>query len=555
MAILANRHWAGMLACALAPIAGGCEAPTASGDDVFVSVEADGKPIRADAVLVRGNRVVVAARAWRRIGERDSTEMPNATIDWRSSSPTDAIVAAIDHHAAEVTGVRSTPTPIEITATAVGFEGSRAGRVSLRVAEILEVDSVRPRQVRFGQRLTAFGVGVDAIGFATLGGGQLFPDTASFKGLRGGLGRIEFWVPPPASSSPLLAVGPGVFVAAPESTLVDGRDIYEPNDSTPWIIDLDGPPPVPGNPAIRLINPALAFEDLRLDSVAYDWYRFTTAQPNRAYTFIIDPPGGGGGNRTVMASPNLASGPSDRWNWAVGPGRQVCKNVDIFPRSAPQDRLIFAFKRLLSGGIDLVSEYLIEGPYSLVVLEGYFTVRADVGADRFEENDACDFADQNFADSRLRIDLTTPFADTLTIDNPGDVDWFRIRVPGPGPRVLSVRIDAPGPIANPVVPVDKADLGLFVFAVGPPIQLVSAQQKREDNAEALGITIPPGDYYLMVMDQGGAPSRYALCASVTGQCTLPPVAAVPPALVRWPGLERLAPRQGGRGRRGPGGAR
>jgi hypothetical protein len=415
------------------------------------------------------------------------------------------------------------------------------------VAEILEVDSVRPREVRFGQQVTVFGVGIDGVGFATLGAAQLLPDTASFAGVRGGLGRMKFWVPPPAASGHLLAVGPGVFVSAADSTLIDARDIYEPNDSTPWVIDLDGPPPLPGSPAFRVVNPALAFEDLRLDSVGYDWYRFVTGDPNRAYTFIIDPPGGGGGSRAVMASPNLASGPSDRWDWAFGSGRQVCKQAHLFPRSAPQDRLIFAFKRLLGSSIDLVAEYAIQGPYTLIVLEGYFTLRPDVPPDRFEENDVCDYADQNFADPRLRIDLGTPFADTLTIDNPGDVDWLRIRVPGSGPQTLSVRVDAPKPVTN-LTAAGGADLGLFVFTVGPPPQLISAQQKRDDNAETASLTVPPGDYYLMVVDQGGAPTRYAICATVTVQCSLPPVAPLPPSASRWPAIapqKRLARRPAG----------
>jgi hypothetical protein len=147
--------------------------------------------------------------------------------------------------------------------------------------------------------------------------------------------------------------------------------------------------------------------------------------------------------------------------------------------------------------------------------------------------------------------LTAPFSDTLTIDNPGDVDWFRIRVPGPGPQALSVRVDAPDPIGSVAAPANAADLGLFVFAVGPPLQLIGAQQKRADNAETLGVTVPPGDYYLMVMDQGGAPSRYALCASVTVQCALPPVAALPPAMLSWPALPDASPSPAARRPRSP----
>jgi hypothetical protein len=514
----------------------GCEALTDHSAAVFVTVEAAGKPFRAGggAVLVRGNRMGVTARAWRRTGSADSVEVPNVEIRWSSSSTADATVLPLDNRSAEITGIRSTAVPVEITAVAIGFQEAVPGITDVRIADLLEVDSIRPRQVRFGQQVTLYGVGIDAIGFATLGGGQLIADTATFQGHRGGLGRMRFWVPPPSTSGQVLAVGPGVFVAAPESTVVESRDLYEPNDSTPWVIRLDGPDPRPGQPALRVFNPALAFEALRTDTVGYDWYRFTTATSATPYTIVVDPPGGGGGNRTLIGSANNQAGPPRQWNWATGPGLQICKGTAFSPRSVPQDQLIFAFKRLPAGAIDLFIEYLIAGPYALAVIQGYLTVDPSIGPDRFEENDICDLADQNFGVAGLRIDLTTPFADTLTIDNPGDTDWFRFRVPGPGPQKVTVKAGAP----NKVVPVDfkadLADLGVFLLTTGPTVQVIAAQQTRNQNNEAITMDLPAGEYYLVVIDQGGAPTRYGLCLALGSSCLVPAVAGSPAATAtRW----------------------
>ncbi|MFN0180554.1 MAG: hypothetical protein ACKVZ0_17270 [Gemmatimonadales bacterium] len=514
----------GLLAIGLSAV--GCNPPTERDDAVFLTLEVGGKAYRDGQVLIRGNRLTLTARAWRRTGDRDSVEAPNVAVEWRSSRPADATVAASAHRAAEVTGIRASDQPVVITAVAIGFEAAAPAVAPLRIADILEVDSIRPRQVKYGQQLTVFGVGVDQIGLATLAGGQLLGDTTTFQGNRGGVGRAKFWVPPPAGSDRLLAIGPGVFVASDDSVHVLPQDIYEPNDASPWILPLDLLRPIPSNPFLRVANPALAFEDLRSDTLGYDWYRFTTDSATEAFTFVIDPPGSGGGSRTMMGSPNQQSGPPNRWNWLVSAGQLTCRGASIFPRSAPQNQHIFAFKRLVSSGIDLVSEYQVEGAVTMVVVRGYLTQRADVGPDRFEENDICDFADLNFANPSLRIDLQSPFADTLTFDNPGDVDWFRVRVPGAGNQPLSIRAFSPAAIPQNFQ-ADFTDLGLFVLTAGPTPQLVAAAQKRDDSQEDLAIVVPPGDYYVVAMDQGGAPARYGLCVAVGATCTIPAVAAIP----------------------------
>ena len=61
-----------------------------------------------------------------------------------------------------------------------------------------------------------------------------------------------------------------------------------------------------------------------------------------------------------------------------------------------------------------------------------------IGPDRFEENDYCLAADLNAADLTRRIDPHAPFVETLTIDNPYEVDWYRFTVPAA--QLLTVRV-------------------------------------------------------------------------------------------------------------------
>jgi hypothetical protein len=525
--------------------AAGCEVSTSEMPEVFVTVQADAAPASSNVVLRQGDRMTVTARAWQRRGG-DSVEVPNVAITWVSRDPSSALVTSVENRSAEVTGIRADPTPVEIEATAAGFQAAAPGVVAIRIADVLEIDSVRPLRVRFGEQITVFGVGIGGLLVANLGEATLLPDTASFQGDPSGVGSMRFWVPPPATSGHLFAIGPGVFLSAADSTSVDQFDLYEPNDSTPWLLRLDRPGPFPGSPAFRIANPALAFERLRQDTVGYDWYRLINGQPNTPYTIVVNPPGQGGGNRTILGSSNNPTGPPTHFTWAIGNGFHACKGVGFAPRATPADQLVFALARLPAATVDLISEYLIEGVYSMAVVQGYLTVDPKIGPDRFEENDLCDFADQNFATGPLRIDLTSPFADTLTIDNPYEVDWFRFRVPGPGPRLVTARVSAPASAVPAGTGRGETDLGLFLFTAPIPSLLRGVQSKLESDEE-LAMMLPAGDYYLAVFDQGGAPSRYGVCLAADLGCSPPPVLAGPAAIRSLIPVE--APNAGSRGRR------
>ena len=74
---------------------------------------------------------------------------------------------------------------------------------------------------------------------------------------------------------------------------------------------------------------------------------------------------------------------------------------------------------------------------------------------------------------------------------------------------------------------DYTDLGLFLLTTGPTVQVLAAAQKRDDSEEELNLPVPPGDYYVLVMDQGGASARYGICMAIGSICAVPAVAPVP----------------------------
>jgi hypothetical protein len=153
------------------------------------------------------------------------------------------------------------------------------------------------------------------------------------------------------------------------------------------------------------------------------------------------------------------------------------------------------------------------------VVNGYLTSNPAIGADRFEENDNCEFADRNFAAPATRVDLATPFSDSLSIDNPHDIDWIQFRVPGVGPQPLTFRTAPPAAMSA----AEAGDIDLYVLgiqAAGSPVDTVVAS-RADGSSESLTVLLDPGDYYMVVTDFAGTPTRYSLCAAVGNSCSLP----------------------------------
>ncbi|HEX7337593.1 MAG TPA: hypothetical protein VF252_10335 [Gemmatimonadales bacterium] len=503
-----------------------CSDSTEALDQAYVTISSP------SPVVLRGDQIELTARLWARTSPGDSVEVRNAELIWSSDDPTLATITAKDNNTTIATGVNS--GTVQIRAVATGFQGAAAASYALRVSDPLEIDSIRPAVVRYGEKVTMYGVGVNSLFFATLQGATLLPDTFSVAAGAGGIGQFSFWVPPPATSGQVLVLSPGQIVFAPESTTVIEEDLYEPNSSAPQTIDLSVGP-FPTLPAVRYYNPALAFEDLgRNDTLGVDWYRLTGITAGSDLSLIFMAPTFRNAHLTFLgASVNDADSVSAP-GWTIGSGLYYCKDHAFKVEEQPAESLIVALKNVPAGSMDFVSLFVLSGRYGLAVVDGYITSNPAIGFDRFEENDNCEYADRNFANPATLVDLASPFSEALTIDNAHDVDWIRFRVPGVIPQLVTFKTAPPtGVNGNKAGDVDLYVLGIPI--AGSPLDVRGSSRTQGSN-ESLTLTLDPGEYYMVVTDFAGNPARYSLCAAVGTTCTMPTgfTIATQPAMSRAP---------------------
>lgn len=483
-------------------------------------------------VVLRGDQIELTAKLWARPAPGDSVEVRNAELIWSSDDPTLATITAKDNNTTIATGVNS--GTVQIRAVATGFQGAAAATYALRVSDPLEIDSIRPSVVRYGEKVTMYGVGVNSLFFATLQGATLLPDTFSVTAGAGGIGQLSFWVPPPATSGQVLVLSPGQIVLAPESTMVVEEDLYEPNSTAPQTIDLSAGP-FAALPAVRYYNPALAFEELgRDDTLGVDWYRLTGITAGSDLTLMFMAPTFRNAHLTFLGATVNAADSVSVPGWTIGSGLYYCKDHAFTVDEQPAESLIVALKNVPAGSMDFISLFVLSGRYGFAVVDGYVTSDPAIGFDRFEENDNCEFADRNFADPATMVDLASPFSEALTIDNAHDVDWIRFRVPGVLPQLVTFRTAPPAGVTG-----NKAgDVDLYVLGVpvaGSPLD-VRGSSKKKGSAESLTLTLDPGEYYMVVTDFDGRAATYSLCAAVGTTCTMPMgfTVATQPAMSRSP---------------------
>ena len=325
-----------------------CSFPEDQSPKVFVLIEAP------HTFLLRGEVLRVHARAVRVVGS-DTVGVPNVVFDWSSAKPTLATVRRDTGSSATVTGVNSGTA--DIVARAANFDKAGEGDLTIRVANPLEIDSVRPRIAKYGEVLRVYGIGVDSIFLSSLG-----------------------WVPPPATSANLFYLGAGVFGFADSVTKVVPRDIFEPHDTIPSKIDLDLGGPWPQLPFILFANPALAFEETPRATSGADWFDFTTTDTVSDYTLFIDFPLSGDttGVRTFILD-------SLRYSTALGGyvGRDSadfigsdflrCKGQAFSPALAPRESTVVALRGLPSHSMHVLTSFSAARPqrYGLTVIKGY----------------------------------------------------------------------------------------------------------------------------------------------------------------------------------------
>jgi len=490
-----------------------CAFPTDKSDKVLVTLEGPSQ------VVFRGQEMSVHARAWRVIGP-DTQPITNVAFAFGTGSSTTATVQNDGGGYATVTGVNS--GMVDITARAISFEQAPEGSLFLRVSNPLEVDSVRPTLVRFGDTITVYGVGVDSIFIAFLANATQFDyplpgilPTRTRDSL--GFSTATFWVTPPARTDKLSFIGPGVFGNAPDTTKVLPFDVLEPNETAPHTINLDAPPRFPPIPQIKFLNPALAFEATKRDSVGVDWYRFTQTTA-RDLTIILSAPEVRGTFSTFLSDslafvpgtpPSYTIGPTA---WTLGPGSHACKGFAFEPAETQPESTIVALRGMPPGRLHALALYSQPGRYGLAVFEGYITSDPTVPRDAHEEDDFCDAADAR------GLAVTLPggsFRDTLTIDNPHDIDWIRFRVTG-----LATAVTIQIASVTSAAAADSSDVDLFLLTVpGGGASSTLDILNRSDAAgstETMTTLLGAGDYYLVAVDYQGVPVAYDVCISAGG---------------------------------------
>lgn len=492
-----------------------CFVPTDDSDSLVVTV------VSPASTLIRGTTLRVRAEAWHRTAEGSGAEAATASFRFSSDSQSIATVENQPDGSAIVTGVNTGRTVIR--ATPVDYRNAEPGLLVLRVTNTVEIDSVVPDTVRYGDQLVVYGVGLDRIARVSLGEVNLIPDSAGIAAQRGGEGQARFWVPYPATTGRVLAVAAEGFSApAARSTVVVPASTFATPDGSAALVGLDGSADQPGG--VLFANPALVF--LPQDSIG-PYFRFTRSDTTRAMSIVIstsEPVVQSLQPFVAPATGNAAFVASDLPPWSIGLDRQYCKRallitapgLDFGSRPAT---LVRAFAGLPAAALDMVVQGGSPGRYGIEVVDGYLTGDPRIAPDRLEENDYCAGAD----DPAKRLVLTEPRAERLTIDNPYEVDWIRFTVPGDPdvPELLTIRT-----AARPLSATDASDLALHVTPIDSFLgeETVSdwiAEADVPGSEEILTFEAVPGDYYLAVTDGAGVVTPYSLCMALGNTCTVP----------------------------------
>ena len=492
----------------------------------------------------------------------DGDAVPNGEVRLTSANP---LVVSVDTSGLLVALDSGVTT---LTATALRFAGTPPVERTVRVHARLEIDSIRPVEVRFGDTLRVFGAGLnpDKLFAVTLGETALSVAgfTPADPAAPDRFGVLSLWVAPPARTSGgiivLSALGGVVF---PQDIRVSPFDRYEPNDSAPSSL---------GTLTDLFVNPALAFEARgRGDGrVPADWYRFTTTAPG---DWTVEIGTTNVGRRVAVFVADTARWDGVAWDfglglyevaddqWMVGTGVNVCQGrllyfafgadtAFISPLQFQGSGAIVALRNLPAGTYEVGAVYLGDGftawdgvgkrttlaalvnrdsiaqafalPSTVRITPSYRSVLAPDGA---EENDYCDLA----------TPVTVPGSQSgLTIDNPHDVDWYRFTLAAP--QALQFVVSAQD---------TTADLDIWVVRDVLPDTLV-----LEDLAFGPGRTdatsgriLRPGDYYLVVTDFIGVPTAYTLSGGTPVPGPNAVAASSPAAAVKLDLLRRALDRR------------
>lgn len=508
-----NAFHAALVLLSVLPLA--CGFPTDQSDEVFVTIESP------TTVVVRGGTLVLRGAVWQqRAGAQ--VRAAGASLEWTSDKPSVASVVPREDGSALLTGINS--GTVKVQATARDYQGARPAALDIRVANTVEIDSVRPTAVRYGEQVTLYGVGLGRIAQVALGETSLIPDSASFSGDPNGLGRQRFWVPYPAVSGRVLATATEGFSApAAQPTEVIPRTVFFSSDSSPATIRLDNSAATGG---VLFHNPALAVTA----EGGGNRFHFVLADTTRPVTIVVSTTPPVITSMVPTLSPPLPLGADG--SWSTGTATQRCgpavvtASTGLDFKSNPAT-LVRSLQRTPSEGLLLEVDGASPGRFAVTVMDGFRAADPRIQPDRFEENDSCVAADSNSRNPATRIELPAGLADTLTIDQGYEMDWFRFTVPheNPGHPFVLALVTA-RTVSRPFGAADSSNLGLALASDGlragvdpshPEVEWL-AESHTPGSSERVSAELLPGDYYLVVSDEAGVPTRYGVCIAIGNDC-------------------------------------
>lgn len=510
----------------LALAAGSCAAPDDVSDQYRVDLQLGSN------LVYRGEGTYARAILLHIVGT-DTTEVPNAVFTWEPNGPVE--IQSYPDGYANIDGIARGTAYVYVFAAAYG--GDDGDEEQVRVADQVELDTVTPDTVAWGGRLTLYGVRVGNPNDVSvkLNGVTLIPDTLSLTGEPDQVQTMSYFVPGGAGSGILQLTGFGLLATDSTPITVLGHELYEPNGTAPTVLGLDtlqpyparDDPPTPGHPEIRFFDPALLYEAPAPGDSTVDWYRFTsTTESGGPWTFVFRSPaiplrGAFGVPATLQSGVPVFGAGAYGFDFDNHKLLSRCRGTRFeFPERSgfPSDSIVLSVQSLPPGGMDFVELTKDAGAYTLGVYAGFRAPPNPVSTnaitpDRFEDNDFCEQADANFLVGGLAIDLgLAAFSDTLTIDTPNEIDWIRFHVASPGN--LAIR-------TAPRSGFPDAALSLYLYKQSD-LSPVDSTTGGAGSDETLTRGISAGDYYLVVVNTDGTPTRYGLCIAEGASCTEPP---------------------------------
>lgn len=509
----------------LALAAGDCSAPEDRSQEYFV------RPDQVYTLIYRGTSAYTSATLFHVIGS-DTVVVPNAVFTWTGGGDHMQIIPHPEDSYVQLVGVASGTDCYFVEAPAYGTETGSYN--CIRVADQVELDTVLQDTVALGGRLTLRGVRVgDPNDISVrLNGVTLIPDTLSLIGNTDSVQQMSYFVPGNATSGVLQLIGFGLIAQDSDTVVVLPQEVFEPNELTPTVVGLDTAQPYPaatdpdsdyaGHPEVHFFDPALLYElPTAGDTITADWFHFVSAlNTGQPWTFVYRSPaiprrGAFGVPATQVGGVPVFAAGAYGFDFLSHSLLSRCRGGDLeFPVPGAVDSIVLSVQSLPGSGIDFAEYTANAGAYALGVYAGFRSPDNPVSSnpiapDKYEDNDFCEQADANFAIDTLKVDLgVADMKDTLTIDTPFEVDWIRFHVASGGNVTMRTAPRSGFPDA-------ALDLYLFKQADLSPVDAATGNPNAD---ETISGSLNAGDYYLVVVNTDGQPTKYGLCIAAGGSC-------------------------------------